>query len=187
MPDILLSVLIPTVPWREKKLRDLLNLLDPQVERRDVELLVLRDNRSMTIGDKRNRLRVAARGQYLAFIDDDDMVSDDYVATILANVTAGSDVINFSVRVEGHGPPKLCRYGLTLQHANLESEYHRKPNHLMVWKREIATSVNFIDASFGEDTIWAEEMARRAKSEQTIARVLYTYRFDPNDNSGTTR
>jgi hypothetical protein len=187
MPEILLSVLIPTVPWRDTKLHDLLRRLDPQVARDDVELLVLRDNRSMTIGEKRNKLRAIARGQYLAFVDDDDMVADDYVATILTQVSAGPDVINFFVNVEGHGPPKVCRYGLSLQHENLETEYHRKPNHLMVWKRELATSVAFVDTSFGEDTIWAEEMGKRARTEKTIKRVLYTYQFDPKDNSGIVR
>jgi glycosyltransferase involved in cell wall biosynthesis len=187
VPEILLSVLIPTVPWREEKLQRLLRRLDPQVTRNDVELLVLRDNRSMSIGEKRNKLRTIARGRYLAFVDDDDMVADDYVATILAQVFAGFDVINFFVNVKGHGPSKVCRYGLTLQHANLETEYHRKPNHLMVWKRELATSVPFVDTSFGEDTLWAEAMGKLAKTEQTIPRVLYTYQFDAKDNSGTAR
>jgi hypothetical protein len=183
MPEILLSILIPTVPWREHKLRELLKRLDPQVTRSDIELFVLRDNRIMTIGEKRNRLRSLARGRYMTFVDDDDMVADDYVTSILQETSLGVDVINFDVLVEGHGPTKLCRYGLTLQHADLESEYRRKPNHLMAWRREIAAAVPFPDVSYGEDALWAEEMAKRARSELPISRVLYTYRFDPDDNS----
>ena len=188
MSNILFSILIPTVPWRSKKLKKLLKQLDPQVSRaKHVELLVLRDNRIMSIGEKRNKLRSLAHGQYVAFVDDDDMVTDDYVASIVSEIPAGADVINFSVRVEGHGPPKLCRYGLTLQHADLSSEYQRKPNHIMAWKRELAVSVSFPDLRHGEDTLWAEEIAKRAASERTISRVLYTYRFDCDDNSATPR
>jgi hypothetical protein len=187
MSEILLSVLIPTIPGRERKLHELRKRLDPQVARSDVELLVLHDDRVMTIGEKRNKLRSMARGRYVVFVDDDDMVTEDYVTSILSEVFAGADVINFSVRVEGHGPPKLCRYGLTLQHADLKSEYRRKPNHLMAWKREVAMAVPFPDLRHGEDTRWAEEVAKHARSERTISRVLYTYQFDPNDNSGSAR
>lgn len=186
-PKILFSVLVPTVPQRTHKLHKLLSRLDPQVERPDVELLVLRDNRSMTIGEKRNRLRAAARGEYVAFVDDDDMVTEDYVSTLLGAVSSRVDVINFLVRVEGHGPPKLCRYGLALRDANLESEYQRRPNHIMAWRRAVALEVPFADLAFGEDTRWAEEVTRHAKSELIIPRVLYTYQFDPKDNSGTPR
>ena len=50
---VLLSILIPTVPRRARKLERLLAMLDPQVDgRSEVELLVLRDNRSLTIGEK---------------------------------------------------------------------------------------------------------------------------------------
>lgn len=188
MPDVLFSILIPTVPWRSKKLKELLKQLDPQVARvASVELLVLRDNRIMSIGEKRNKLCSLSHGRYVAFVDDDDMVADDYVTSIVSEISASPDVINFTVRVEGHGPPKLCKYGLSLQHADLATEYQRKPNHIMAWKRELAVSVAFPDIAYGEDTLWAEEVAKRATSERTIPRVLYTYRFDRDDNSATPR
>jgi len=188
MPDVLFSILIPTVPWRSKKLKELLKQLDPQVARiAGVELLVLRDNRIMSIGEKRNKLRALSHGRYVSFVDDDDMVADDYVTSIVSEISAAPDVINFTVRVEGYGPPKLCKYGLSLQHADLPAEYHRKPNHIMAWKREIAVSVDFPEIAYGEDTVWAEEVAKRARSERTIPRILYTYQFDHADNSTTPR
>jgi hypothetical protein len=181
---ILFSILVPTVPGREVKLARLLRNLDPQVSARsDVELLVLRDNRKMSIGEKRTRMIALARGTYVAFVDDDDDVMPDYVSTIAAKIAAEpSDVICFAVLVRGHGPDKPCYFGRHL-HANLAHEYRRKPNHLMVWRRDIAATVPFPQVNHGEDTAWADAISPRVTSLGVIDRLLYVYQYDPNDNS----
>ncbi len=179
---ILLSILIPTIPTRAVKLQRLLDILDPQVrDRRDVEILCLRDNRSMSIGEKRNRMRSIARGDYVAFVDDDDVVSHDYVARIVAALGSRPDVVTFRVRVEGYGPAKPCRYGLGLSHADLPSEYHRKPNHLMAWRRDLANQIPFPLISHGEDTQWAEQIAKLATAEIALDAILYQYLYDSSD------
>ena len=48
-----------------------------------VELLVLIDNKKRTLGAKRNEMIGLAKGEYVVFIDDDDLVSEDYVESIL--------------------------------------------------------------------------------------------------------
>lgn len=181
---VLLSILVPTVPGREHKLVKLLANLDPQIAKRDdVEMLVLRDNRGMTIGEKRNRMLAIARGTYVAFVDDDDEVTSDYVASIVPRLAEDPDVVCFDVVVNGHGAPKTCYYGLALHDQNLPDRYHRKPNHLMVWRREIATSVPFPSVKTGEDTAWANEICGRADKEVRIAKTLYSYNYDAADNS----
>jgi glycosyltransferase involved in cell wall biosynthesis len=50
---------------------------------------VLEDVFDLTIGNKRNVLVNLATGKFLAFIDDDDRIADDYCKTII-------DVINSS-------------------------------------------------------------------------------------------
>lgn len=182
--EILLSLLVPTVPGREAKLASLLERLDRQIrDRKDVQLIVLRDNRSMPIGEKRNKMLSLASGAYVAFIDDDDMVTEDYVESIIGGLATGPDVLTFLVKVTGHGAGKICRYGLALQHQDLPTEYRRQPNHLMAWKRTLALAVRFPAVHRGEDTEWAKAIARHAATEEAIHRVLYTYQFDPADNS----
>jgi hypothetical protein len=183
---LLFSILVPTVDGREVKLARLLSVLAPQVAARDdVEMLVLPDPRVMSIGDKRNRLVALAGGQYVSFVDDDDQVTTDYVSSIVEGLGSRPDLLCFQVLVRGHGRERLCRYHPALRHADLPTEYHRKPNHLMVWRRELVQP--FPALSFGEDTAWAEKMAGLAKSVVIIDRPLYTYQFDPRDNSATPR
>jgi hypothetical protein len=189
-PDtkILLSVLVPTVPGREHKLAKLLAVLDSQIAARsDVELLVLRDNRSMTIGEKRNRMLAISRGAYVAFVDDDDEVMSDYVSSIAPRLAESPDVLCFDVVVHGHGAPKTCYYSLAMSDQNLPDRYHRKPNHLMVWRRELAVACPFPSVKTGEDTAWANQICSRATKEIHVPRTLYSYNYDPADNSATPR
>lgn len=183
MTAIVLSVLVPTVVDREPKLSRLMRTLAPQAARSDVELLVLPDARQMSIGDKRNRLVELASGEYVSFVDDDDAVATDYVPVILESLRDRPDVACFSVLVRGHGRDKICRYHPSFTHADLPTEYRRKPNHLMVWRRELARRVPFPSLRFGEDTAWAEKMALLAKRVAIIERSLYTYQYDPRDNA----
>lgn len=181
----ILSILIPTIPGREQKLNRLLRVLDRQVLLRpDVELIVLRDNKKMTIGEKRNKLLWLASGQYVAFVDDDDQVTPDYVPA-LCNAIASDrpDVVCFTVTVRGYGPTKPCHYHPTFPHSETKNEYKRKPNHLMAWRRDLARRVPFPEINAGEDTQWANKMAQHAKKVTTIDRPLYTYLFDKSDNS----
>ena len=177
------------MPGREAKLIGLLGCLEPQIKiRDDVELLVLRDLRSLTIGEKRNRMISIARGEYVIFVDDDDAVTTDYVAAIASMLRShGPDVLCFTVTVRGQGPDKPCRYDPSMRTENLAGEYRRKPNHLMAWRRALAASVPFPTLRFGEDTQWADAMAKLAKNVATIDRALYVYQFDASDNSSTPR
>jgi len=184
-PKPVLSILIPTMPGRDQKLRSLLSAIDIQIsDRNDVELLVLRDSRGMTIGEKRNRMLSIARGEYVTFVDDDDEVAGDYVSVIVEGIVAERpDVLCYLVLVEGHGHKRLCRYDPKLRSANYQNEYHRKPNHLMVWRRDVAIKEPFPPIQTGEDTLWADKMVAHVSKVTIIEKILYTYRFDPRDNS----
>ena len=61
----------------------------------EVECLVAIDNREATIGAKRNQLLKDSTGDYVCFIDDDDIVSEEYVERILEGTHSGADCISF--------------------------------------------------------------------------------------------
>ncbi|MGG0176651.1 hypothetical protein [Gottfriedia acidiceleris] len=54
--DIILSILIPTVPERMGYLNKIINELDKQSKTYPVEILVLLENKKRSIGEKRNVL-----------------------------------------------------------------------------------------------------------------------------------
>jgi len=80
---LLLSILTPAVPSRLGALDALCSELAAQIGELPVEHLVLLDNKRRTVGEKRDSLLRIARGDFVAFVDDDDKVSGDYVQAIL--------------------------------------------------------------------------------------------------------
>jgi hypothetical protein len=62
-PEIVLSILIPSIPERMGMLNKLLEHLNLLFNKEWVEILVLMDNKSMSIGEKRIRLLSIAKGK----------------------------------------------------------------------------------------------------------------------------
>lgn len=50
----------------------------------------------LSIGEKRNRLVAAARGEIIVQIDDDDYYSPPYVGTMVAALQSGADIVNLN-------------------------------------------------------------------------------------------
>lgn len=149
----------------------------PENDRKQVEIVALIDNRSMTVGEKRNRLTTASKGDYISFVDDDDRVSDDYIGQLLKATATGADVITFLVSVSLNGGiPKPCHYSKNYEKDyNTENEYHRLPNHIMCIRRELAVKVPFKEVTFAEDSDFATRLKPLLKTEHQIKATLYHY------------
>lgn len=188
----LLSILVPTIPGRETKLHSLLSSLEAQAARQtaaghSVEVLVLRDNKQRTIAAKRNALLRIARGMYVAFVDDDDLVAPHYVQTIVRALTGTKslalDLFCFRVRVTGMTELGIVD-GIAVYDPDLETNrddsvdggavYMRQPNHLMVWRRSITLDFDE-NLIVREDNEWATRMRDRASVTMVTDDVLYTY------------
>ena len=115
----------------------------------EVEVLISKDNKEVSIGEKRNKLIKEATGEYIAFIDDDDWVSEDYINKILRATDHKPDVVGFNsiITFDGQTPRRV---ELTLNHntwshkmGKINNEdhpivYYRCPNHLSPVKKKIA-------------------------------------------------
>jgi glycosyltransferase involved in cell wall biosynthesis len=187
MANPLLSILIPTVPGRVSTFfLDLLDCVRPQTidgPHLDVEILGFYDNKHRTVGEKRNDLLNLAHGRYVAFIDDDDTVADDYLDTIMPILRSGKDidvlVFDQHVTVNG-GPPKLCRYGVELPYTETDSLWTGLPAHTMVWKALIAKTTPFPACNFQEDMAWVRLAAAKVNplQQHRVEKVLYYYNFN---------
>lgn len=172
-----LSILICSMLSRVETLRSLLSALKEQMTE-DVEILVERDEGEITIGAKRNALLQKATGDYVAFVDDDDKVSNDYVAKILKAVSVSPDCC--SVEGEIHFRKKnvtkkfihSIRYKRWFQAGEI---YYRCPNHLNPVKRTIALGVGFPDMARGEDKNYSLRLRPLLRTEQKIDGIIYFY------------
>lgn len=177
--EIDLSILICSLTERRSIFLDrLLDKLEKQVGDKRVEILVISDNAKRSIGQKRNDAIRMSKGKYVCFIDDDDLVSDDYVDLILKEIRSWSpDVIVFDALITFDGQnPKLVKYGREYDYCEKGEAYYRNPNHLMVHKKSNITEW-FKDVKTGEDDEWASRMLSRIVTQSRINKVLYFYDF----------
>lgn len=189
-----LSVLICSIPKRLDKLSNLLEDLRMQRKNKPVEVLYLGDFQNMTVGEKRNWLMRISCGEYLCFIDDDDHISNDYIGVVLKAIdeNQGIDCISiggwqtvneddrtraeFSFRREWG---KNFNFRETDKNENYGKMVHaRLPNHLCIWKRDIALRVKFPGKNKGEDHKWAEDQMLLGYDYIELKDKLYHYDFN---------
>lgn len=175
-----LSVLICTLKSRQDKLNRILTQLNQQIKGRSVQILWLGDNKSMTVGEKRNMLLIMASGRRVCFIDDDDYVADIYLDEIFKLIPQDPEVITFDVMryIDGKEdkPQRFSKDYSRIRLAPDMSFYKMPPNHLCVWKRGVIKE-EFPKKSLSEDHVWAENMLKHYTNQVNIDKVLYYYDY----------
>jgi len=189
-----LSILICSIEERKHSRSELMHKLLFQIGRhhsatsgnvqrwegQHAEIIICTDNKELSVGAKRNLLISKAKGKYICFIDDDDMISNVYTSKILEAAKENPDVIVFDVaRYEGGNPDRMARYGAEFKRdSNTANCYYRLPNHLMPILHAIALKEPFKAISFGEDADYAQRILPHLKTQTRITETLYEYRFD---------
>lgn len=186
----MLSILIPTTTKRvDYFFPNIIKYIDGQIKKigreKDVQLLWIGDNYSMSIGEKRNALLGMAKGKYSVFIDDDDSVADTYIKDVLEAISKTSaDVILYENVYTINGERKtISKY--FLEH---DSAYEKVlPSgvvswegavpHTVPWKTNIIKGLKFEEISFEEDLRWAKQARKLASTFYRIEKPLYFYRF----------
>lgn len=180
-----LSILIPTIASRAHLLNRLLACLLPQ-RTDEVEVIVMSDDGEEPIGRKRNRLLAQSQGAWVVFVDDDDLVSPQYVARILKALELNPDCVGFWVNryvngVLGGGACHSLRYSkYATRDDGDELIFERTPNHLNPIRREIALKAGFPEKNWGEDSDYAKRVYPLLESEVFIDEPLYDYLYTPN-------
>lgn len=171
-----LSILIATLGQREVRFQRLLKRLIPQAK--ETEILVYWNNFERPLPEIRQALVKEARGDYVCFIDDDDMVPTYYVAEILKATQNNPDYVGWRMQLYMNGEKvKPTFHSLKYDRWDEdENGYYRNISHLNPIKRELALKENFIvPEGIPEDYDWAKRMVQHVKTEQYIDRVMYHY------------
>ena len=91
--EIVLTILVPTIPSRlDYFYPRIMSQLIKQTEKyNNIELLSFFDNKKRTIGKKRDDMLNLAQGKYFTFVDDDDIINNDYIDEIMSAISKNSE------------------------------------------------------------------------------------------------
>lgn len=174
-----LSILILTIPARKLMLDNLITELRRQMEDKPVEILI-NVSPDKTIGAKRNALLKKAEGDYVVFIDDDDLIARDYIDRILEATETNPDCIGISGIIIPRGK-KHRPWHISMDYKEWFEKnevYYRSPNHISPVKRSIALKAMFPEINHGEDKVYSERIYPLLKTEVRIEGCMYTYRYN---------
>lgn len=175
---MILSILICTIPKRKIMFDRLFDSLSRQADGSIVQ--IISDDQPGTIGAKRQRLIESAKGDYVVFIDDDDLVTTDYVRVILNAIESRPDVIGFYGWITTNGKhQKQFKISKDCEYVDTPRRYDRFNNHLSPVKRSIALQIGYKDISWQEDYDYAVRLKESGlvKTEVFIPKSLYFYRY----------
>jgi glycosyltransferase involved in cell wall biosynthesis len=176
---VLFQILIPTLPGREHMLAELMAALEAQLTP-SVSLHL--DAGPGSIGAKRQRMIEDSVGEYIAFVDDDDMVAPDYVERVLPCLAHRPDCVGITMHVTIDGrdwhPSPIFRHSLRFKENYLWHGQDRTPHHLCPLRREIALRARFPDLMWGEDYNYAQGILQHLHTEEWSGDApLYFYRY----------
>ena len=185
----LLSVLIPSIPERLPSLTRLLQRLNSADPR--LEVIVALDNRRRPLGYKRNSMAAQAQGRYICHVDDDDLVSEDFVERLLPECLGDADLIAFDATCSLNGSPEFrVRTILGAQNEQPQhlpggrySDIIRTPWQWCLWRRELVANCKHPDSHGAEDAIWLQQALPLVRTWRKLDWVGYHHRYSA---TGTT-
>lgn len=184
---MILSVLIPSIPQRRNQLNKLLYDLECQIDKLpikgDVEIISLIDNKIVTIGEKRERLKNMVCGKFFCFVDDDDAIHADYIQEIYnACKDNNVDVVYFDSWASIDGTEGKIDVSINNENEQFDpvNGTKRKPSHVNAWLTEKFKQYKFSDSMYGEDFDFCNQCYPHITSSYRIDRTLHFYTYDSN-------
>jgi glycosyltransferase involved in cell wall biosynthesis len=178
-----LSILIPTTPDREKEFSRLMKELQRQIKSgrlsKVAEIISMCDNKEMTIGEKRNRLYLQAKGEYSVQWDSDDWIHAEGISLIIEAMKDKPDCITYKELIIWDGKRvQSSNFSLTYNDWKDNEDgfnYVRTPFFKTPIKTDICKSVTIPDIRFGEDHAFSRLVNPKLKTETYIDEFIYWY------------
>lgn len=196
MTNPLLSILIPTIVGREEECSRLVEKIMANTHS-SVEVTIEKDNKEITIGEKREKLYKQSNGLFSWQVDDDDDISDDAIELILKAIKENPDVdcVTFEEYVNIDG--KEYKSNHSNEYADWEGDgssllydgfhFHRTVYFKDVIKTELAKSVPVPRLRWAEDHEYSKLLKPLIRTEFHISEQLYKYihiSSDPKERYG---
>lgn len=196
-----LSILIITIPDRAEKLARLVAVLRPQIpEDNSVEVLVKEElpvsQGGPTIGANRNAAIEDSVGDYVSFVDDDDLVPEYYVERVLKAIETEPDVVGIegnyilgvtdilgprpdtgeSFGIVAKNKPELFIHSMQFKEwLTVDGVHQLCPDRLNPVKRELALQVPYTEKNHGEDQDYSMALLPLLKTEVMVDGIMYFY------------
>lgn len=182
MSGPLWTVCIATLASRTAKFTALMGDLLPQAEvAGGVEVIACHNNGERPLGDIRQALLMAATGEYVSFLDDDDTIPGYFVEAMIPALEKGPDVVGFWMEYHEGGVHAANSYhSLRYEPHDEGSVLYRDLTHQMPVRTVLAQQGDFRDA-WPEDNAWRNKVRPLLKTEVYLDRCMYYYRHDWTD------
>lgn len=203
MSNPLLSILVPTVFGREENLTRLIKVLVNQhkfpigtanesfskmgMKSDEVEVIWYKDNKEITIGEKRELMYKEANGLFSLQIDDDDSIAENAIELILAAIKSNPEIdcITFREKCLMNGEYKSSNHSIKYSEwqDNFDGyDYVRSPFYKDVIRTDLARLVPFHKVRWNEDELFSKDIYPHLKSEIHIDEEIYIYIYEPKDS-----
>lgn len=186
------AILVPTLGERRQLFERLMGTLLPQTDayRDRVRVIGRFNNGTPSLAAIRQALVVGAGTDYVSFVDDDDLVSGDYVSSVMGALGARPDYVGFQVQCYSDGRPTGIA-DHSLKHRGWTNEprrYFRDISHINPIRASIAATADFRRARIGaaEDRAWVEQLRRggKLKTEIYLPKIVYHYLYSTSRKPG---
>lgn len=148
---------------------------------------MLFDDGPENIGQKRQQMLLKATGDYVAFIDADDEIAENYLDEVIRAIRSGPDAIGFRGHMTTNGRKRQDFWiSKTLPYISTDQYHFRHTNHLCPIKRNLALLIGYKPISFGEDYDYAVRLKESGliKTEVFIDQDLYYYKYVNQKQTG---
>lgn len=182
-----LTVMIATLGQRSDRFARLLDTLMPQVNKQSgkVEVVAYWNNFERPLYEIRQALVDEAKGEYVCFIDDDDLVPEYYTDEILKALRSKPDYVGWRQQLYSNGEAVKPTFH-SLKYAGVsedEQGWYRNVSHLNPVKRELSLKASWeVPEGIPEDSPWAERVAPHLKIESYIDKPMYFYHPSSEDS-----
>lgn len=161
----------------------------------DPRLRVLTQNNA-GVAMARNRCLQEARGEYVWFVDSDDLISSDKIEALLSASANMLDVVTFNGERIEVGAPSVNIYRLPKAQGEIDGEAwlnqllsQRELRHFawLHWCRRQYLSeigLTFLPGIAHEDVAWVTEVTLRAPKLRYVDVLAYRYRVHPSSTTG---